>query len=210
MDHYLSQTANTQKTLKPTQALELLKAGNRRFVNQQIKKHDFMAQVKSTSGGQFPFAAILSCIDSRLPTEIIFDQGIGAIFNARVAGNVINPDILGSLEFACKVSGSKLIVVMGHSNCGAVKGAVDNIDLGNLTGLLQKIKPAIKQLNDEIGHKNVTHEHFLQKVAEKNVAQSIWDIKNKSSVLKHLLDTVQIMIIGAMYDVASGKVLFWE
>ena len=149
MSNTMVQTKESQAAQTPDTALEMLKTGNTRFVNNLNSSRDFQQQVKSTASGQFPFAVVLSCIDSRVPAEIIFDQGIGDIFNVRIAGNFVNSDILGSLEFACKVAGSKAIVVLGHSHCGAVKGACDQVELGNLTGMLDKIQPAVQAVEEQ-------------------------------------------------------------
>lgn len=202
-------TKETQSALTPEKALEILKKGNDRFVNNLKANRNLLNQVNETSSGQFPFAIILSCIDSRVPAELIFDQGLGDIFSVRIAGNFVNDDILGSMEFACKVAGSKLIIVLGHSNCGAVKGACDDVKLGNLTGLLSKIKPAIKRV-EETGDRTSSNPGFLQKVADKNVDVAIEDIQKKSPVLKEMLDDKAIGIVGGMYDVESGGVQFHE
>lgn len=204
-----TQTAETQKSINPSDALQMLKNGNKRFLNNEPLNRDLHQQVKDTSGGQYPFAAVLSCIDSRIPTEVIFDQGIGDIFNARIAGNFVNADLLGSLEFACKVAGSKLLVVMGHTSCGAVKGAIDFPSLGNLTQMLQHILPAINAVDTEPGvERTVKNADFVNKVAAKNVELNIERIRRESSVLKEMDDNNEIDIVGAMYHVDSGKVTF--
>jgi carbonic anhydrase len=204
-----TQTAESQAYLTPNNAIQMLTEGNARFVNASPINRDFLAQVKQTSSGQYPFASIVSCIDSRIPTEIIFDQGIGDIFNARVAGNFINEDILGSLEFACKLAGSKVIVMMGHTSCGAVKGACDNAKLGNLTGMLDKIKPALDKVKTSEGtdrsSKNLS---FVNEVAVQNVILNIAKLKKDSPVLNEMIATGKIEVVGAMYDVSSGKVSF--
>ncbi len=204
-----AQTAETQASISPIMAVELLKAGNERFVNNTPLNRDLGAQVNATATGQYPFATVISCIDSRIPTEIVFDQGVGDIFNARVAGNFVNEDILGSLEFACKLAGSKVIVVMGHTSCGAVKGACDNAQLGNLTQMLDKIMPAVKAVStapDEL--RNSSNLKFVNEVADKNVEMTVENIKTHSPVLKEMFDNGEIDIIGAMYDVKSGTVVF--
>lgn len=209
IDNTSTQTKKTQAKINPNLALELLKAGNRRFVNQTPIVRDLQAQVKDTTKGQYPFAAVVSCIDSRIPTEIVFDQGIGDLFNARVAGNFSNEDILGSLEFACKLAGSKVIVIMGHTSCGAVKGACDNAKLGNLTQMLDKIQPAVKAVKTKKGEKrNSKNLKFVNRVAKKNVKLTIKDIKENSPVLNEMCEKGEIDIVGAMYSVETGKVSF--
>jgi carbonic anhydrase len=198
----MTTTKQKQQSLSPNDALALLVDGNKRFVENQKQQIDYSQQVKDTGSGQFPFAAILGCIDSRVPAEIVFDQGIGDIFNARVAGNVVNEDVLGSLEYACKVAGSKVILVLGHTKCGAVTSACQNVELGNITALLSKIKPAIELL--ESG--NAVDE--VEKVAIHNVNVSISQIRKESSILKEMEDNGEIMIVGASYDVETGKVNF--
>jgi carbonic anhydrase len=205
----LTQSADTQSKISPEHALQILVEGNNRFVNGKPINRNLTDQIKQTATGQYPFASITSCIDSRIPTEIIFDQGIGDIFNARIAGNFVNKDILGSLEFAHKLAGSKLLVVMGHTSCGAVKGACDHARLGNLTQMLDKIMPAVDAIktspDEERSSKNLD---FVNKVAVKNVELTIENIKNGSAVLKDMYDIGEIDIVGAMYDVASGHVHF--
>lgn len=196
-----------QDQITPDAAIELLKAGNARFLDNNRVGRKYEEQIAATSGGQWPFAAILSCIDSRVPTEIVFDQGIGDIFNARVAGNIINEDILGSLEYACKVAGSKAIVVLGHSGCGAVKGACDDVKLGNITTLLNKIKPAI-EATEESGDRSSSNADFVQRVVDKNVDIAIKNIKAQSTVLSEMLNNNEIAVVGAIYDVKTGKVDF--
>jgi carbonic anhydrase len=190
-------------------ALNILKEGNSRFVEKRMFERDLSGQVKDTSTGQHPFAAVLGCIDSRVPAEMIFDQGIGDIFNVRIAGNFINTDILGSLEFACKVAGSKAIVVLGHTSCGAVMGACDHVQLGNLTGMLDRIMPAVDAITDETKDRSSANAGFVQKVASMNVALNVEAIKKGSYVLKEMLDKNEITLVGAMYDVATGRVEFF-
>lgn len=204
-----TQTKDTQAALTPRKALEILKDGNARFVQNLKANRNLLQQVNDTSGGQYPFAIILSCIDSRVPAELIFDQGLGDIFSVRIAGNFVNEDILGSMEFACKVAGSKLIVVLGHSSCGAVKGACDDVQLGNLTTLLSKLKPAVEAI-EEKGDRSSANADFVQKVADKNVDITIENIRKQSPVLKEMLDNDSIGIVGGMYDVESGQVEFHE
>lgn len=189
--------------------VQRLKDGNERFVAKKMTGHNYMEQVAATAGGQKPFAAVVGCIDSRVPSEIIFDQGIGDIFNARVAGNFVNDDILGSLEFACKVAGSKLIVVLGHTSCGAVKGACDNVELGLLTGMLSNIKPAINAVSGDHSDRSSANAAYVQEVADNNVNLTVKAITERSAVLKEMADNGEITIVGAMYDVASGKVSFF-
>lgn len=209
IDNTSTQTKKSQASISPNLALELLKAGNRRFVNQTPIIRDLQTQVKDTTKGQYPFAEILSCIDSRIPTEIVFDQGVGDLFSTRIAGNFSNEDILGSLEFACKLAGSKIIVVMGHTSCGAVKGAVDNAKLGNLTQMLAKIQPAAKAVKTKSGEKrNSKNLKFVNKVAKKNVKLTIKDIKENSPVLNEMCEKGEIDIVGAMYSVETGAVTF--
>ncbi len=209
-DGYITQTKESQSQTTPAKALEMLKSGNDRFVKQKMEDRDYMKQVKQTASGQYPIAAVVSCIDSRIPTEIVFDQGVGDIFNARIAGNFVNEDILGSLEFACKVAGSKAIIVMGHTHCGAVKGAADEVELGNLTKLIDKLEPAVNAVTDVKGERNSKNPDFVQKIADKNVELTIEKIKQDSPILKEMYDKGEITIVGAMYDVETGKVTFVE
>ena len=208
IDYNVTKTKELQDSISPEMAIDILKEGNARFVNKLAYDRDYIEQVHQTTGGQYPIAAVLSCIDSRVPAEVVFDQGIGDIFSVRIAGNFINDDILGSLEFACKVAGSKVIVVMGHSSCGAVKGACDDVELGNLTGMLAKIKPAVDAITDETGDRSSGNASFVQKVSDMNVKLSVDNISKHSPVLKDMLDNKEIAIVGAMYDVATGKVEF--
>lgn len=199
-----------QQQTTPLQALEILKEGNKRFVSNQKESQDYLEQVKDTSGGQWPFAIVLSCIDSRTSTELIFDLGIGHVFNARIAGNIVNEDILGSMEFACKAAGSKLIVVLGHTKCGAVKGACDAVELGNLTTLLSKITPAVQAENETKENRSSANAEFVQKVAEINVRRNIEEILQKSPILNEMVQNGEIAVIGGMHDIATGKVEFYE
>ncbi len=205
-----SHTKETQKGLTPELALDILKEGNERFVN-NIKAHrNLLEQVNETSQGQFPFAAILSCIDSRTSAELIFDQGLGDILSIRIAGNILNEDILGSMELACKIAGSKLIVVLGHTKCGAILGACDNIVLGHITTLLNKIKPAIEQETITKTERNGTNKSFLQNVTVNNVFITVKKIKEQSSILREMEETKQIKIIGGLHDIDTGQVIFYE
>ncbi|CAN5634199.1 carbonic anhydrase family protein [soil metagenome] len=204
---YHTMTKEMQEATSPSMALQYLKDGNKRFVDNTMHKRDYLVQVDKTSKAQYPFAIVLSCIDSRAPSELIFDQGVGDVFNARVAGNVIDEDILGSIEFACKVTGAKLVLVMGHSNCGAVKGACDDVKLGNLTGLISKIK----KVADKVEGSNRTSKNteFVELVARENVINSINSIREQSSILKEMEDRGEISIKGAMYDLETGIVTFY-
>jgi carbonic anhydrase len=202
-------TKETQDKLTPELALEILKEGNERFVT-NIKAHrNYLEQVNDTSAGQFPFAAILSCIDSRTSAELIFDQGLGDIFSIRIAGNILNEDILGSMEFACKFAGSKLIVVLGHSKCGAIEGACNNIELGNITTLLSKIKPAIALEKTTLEERNGSNVSFVNNVTINNVLITVQKIKEGSSILKEMCDSKQINIIGGLHDIDTGQVTFF-
>jgi carbonic anhydrase len=200
-----TQTKETLVAMTPEKALQMLQEGNRRFVEGRKKSRDFSKQVARTSQGQYPFAVVLGCIDSRVPPELIFDQGIGDIFSVRIAGNFINEDILGSMEFAGKVVGSKLFVVLGHTSCGAVKGARDGVELGHLTGLVEKLKPAVEAARDAAGNAS---ELDLDQVSEINVKMAVEDILERSPILKDLYDKGEIDVVGAMYDVSSGQVRF--
>lgn len=199
--------AETQKAITPQKALELLKEGNQRFLNKNQASRDLNLQVHQTSGGQWPFAVVLGCIDSRVPAELVFDQGIGDIFSARVAGNFVNIDILGSIEYGCKVAGSKLVLVLGHEGCGAVKGACDGVELGNITSMLANLQKAVDSV-DESGDRSSANSDFVHKVVDSNVELTIEDIRNQSVVLKEMEAAGEIMIVGAVYDVKSGKVSF--
>ena len=203
-------TKESQAAMTPQKALDELRAGNARFVAGHPLVRNQPADVKATASGQYPFAVVLSCLDSRQPIEIVLDQGIGDIFSARVAGNVLNDNILGSMEFACKVSGAKLIAVIGHSNCGAIKGAVDSVELGNLTGLLAKIKPAIGQVPADVQPRNSKNLEFVDKVAEANVHLVMQQIRERSPILREMLDNGQIGLIGGMYDLSTGEVHFYD
>jgi len=203
-------TKEQQAALTPAQALDELRAGNARFVAGTPLVRNLPDEVHATAKGQYPFAVVLSCLDSRQPVEMVFDQGIGDLFSARVAGNVINDDILGSLEFACKVSGAKLIAVIGHSNCGAIKGAVDDVNLGNLTGLLAKIKPAIDAVPDDGQPRTSKNYAFVDQVSAANVKVVEQEIRDRSPVLREMLDQGQIALVGGMYDLETGKVQFFD
>ena len=200
----------TQAQMTPRKALQFLKEGNDRFINNLKANRNLLEQVNETRDGQWPFATILSCIDSRTSAELIFDQGLGDVFSVRIAGNIVNTDILGSMEFACKVAGSKLIVVLGHSKCGAVKGACDHVEMGNLTELLSKIQPAVYEEKITTSERSSKNSEFVENVAEINVKRSVRNIIERSFVLEQMLDQGQIGIVGAMHDIESGKVTFYD
>lgn len=203
-----TQTKETQAAITPDKALRMLKDGNARFVQGEMLARDYVQQVKATGDGQFPFAAIVGCIDSRAPNELIFDQGIGDIFSARVAGNFVNDDILGSLEFACAVAGAKSIVVLGHTECGAVKGACDDVVLGNLTRTLANIKPAVAAVSGHEADRSSGNAAFVQAVADKNVVLTLERIRERSPILRGMAEKGDIGLAGAMYDVHTGRVTF--
>lgn len=202
-------TEELQKAMTPQEALVQLKEGNARFVAQRQAGRDLMAQVRSTGSGQYPFAIVLGCVDSRVSPELVFDQGVGDIFSARIAGNFVNEDILGSMEFACKVAGAKLIFVLGHSACGAIIGAVDGAQLGNLTSMLSKLKPAVEAVPAPAQGRSSQDAAYVQQVAEKNVELTLAAIREMSPVLKEMLDEGEIAIAGGMYDVETGAVTFF-
>jgi len=204
-----TQTKDIQQHLTPPLAYEILQEGNKRFVSNLRFNRNLLQQVNETSDGQHPFAIVLSCIDSRTSAELIFDQGLGDIFSARIAGNVLNEDILGSMEFACKVAGAKLIVVLGHSRCGAIKGACDHVEMGHLTGLLNKIAPAIETLKQRESNAAVTEE-YVEQVASENMRHQLHAVLKRSAILNQLFEDDQIGIVGGMYAVESGSVEFTE
>lgn len=199
-----------QEKISPQQALEILRDGNKRFVQNLKMNRNLLEQVNLTRDGQWPFAAVLSCIDSRTSAELIFDQGLGDIFSIRIAGNIINEDILGSMEFACKVAGSKFVVVLGHTKCGAIKGACDHVELGYLSGLLAKIQPAVTAETMTKDNRTSSNPYFVEEVSRINVEQNVEAVLSKSAVLRQLVEAGKIGIIGAMYDVTSGKVEFYD
>lgn len=199
-----------QASITPRKALEILKEGNNRFINNLKAHRNLLEQVNDTRDGQWPFATILSCIDSRTSAELIFDQGLGDVFSVRIAGNIVNTDILGSMEFACKVAGSKLIVVLGHSKCGAVKGACDHVEMGNLTELLSKIQPAVYAENQTKENRSSKNADFVENVSEINVKRSVKNIIERSFVLEQMLENGQIGIVGAMHDIETGEVTFYD
>ena len=206
----LPPTKASQAATTPEQALAQLRAGNARFVSGHMLVRNLPAEVKATAAGQYPSAAVLSCLDSRQPIELVLDQGIGDIFSARVAGNVLDDDILGSMEFACKVSGAKLIAVVGHTSCGAIMGAVDGVELSHLSGLLAKIKPAVDLVPTTVQPRNSANAGFVNQVAEANVHLVMQQIRERSPILREMLDRGQIGLVGGMYDLSTGKVRFFD
>ena len=203
-------TKEMQAAIPPGLAIELLKEGNKRFVNNLKVNRNLLQQANETSEGQHPFAVILSCIDSRTSAELIFDQGLGDIFSVRIAGNIINEDILGSMEFGCKVAGSKIIVVLGHTKCGAVKGACDHVEMGNLTALLTKIHPAVDDENTVTENRNSGNAEFVEKVSTINVKRTVRAIMERSPILKEMIEAGQIGIVGGTHDIATGEVIFYD
>jgi carbonic anhydrase len=208
VEHVLSR--EEQEALTPDDVLMLLKSGNQRFVSGDLTSRDHSAQVRNAAGGQFPKAMILSCVDSRVPVEDVFDQGIGDVFVARVAGNFENTDILGSMEFATKISGAKLILLLGHEQCGAIKAAIDGAELGNITEMLTNIKPAVDALSDYAGDQTSANPEFVHLVAEMNIRLTMQDIRARSPILKQMEEQGQIKISGALYDMKTGKINFLE
>ncbi len=203
-------TKETQASITPDIAIRLLEEGNERFVSGKQASRNLQEQVTDTVHGQYPFATVLSCIDSRVSAELIFDQGIGDIFSARVAGNIVNEDLLGSMEFACKLAGTKAVIVLGHTSCGAVKGACDHAELGNLTALVSKIQPAVEavSLPAEPDKRTSANLQFVDRVAEKNVELTLEEIRKQSPVLRDMEAAGEIVLKGAMYDISNGKVRF--
>lgn len=199
-----------RQTMSPQEALELLRKGNYRFLNNLESDRDLLKQVNETRDGQFPFAVILSCIDSRTSAELIFDQGLGDVFSIRIAGNVVNDDILGSMEFACKLAGSKLIVVLGHTKCGAITGACANVQMGNLSTLLNKIQPSVYFERTIKENRDAKNPEFVEKVARIQVKRSVESIVEQSVVLREMIEKNEIGLIGAIYDVETGQVEFLE
>ena len=204
----LDQIKQAQANTTPAQVLADLQQGNERFATGQTRSRDMKHDQQVTAAGQYPHAVVLSCIDSRAPAEFVFDQGIGDLFSARVAGNVANPDLVGSMEFACKVSGAKLVVVMGHTSCGAVKGACDRVEMGNLTGLLDKIQPAVHAVHDVPGERNSKNKKFVEAVAETNVRLTVSRIRELSPILRGMESEGKIKIVGCIYDLETGRVRF--
>ncbi|MBT4904154.1 MAG: carbonic anhydrase [Flavobacteriaceae bacterium] len=205
-------TKETQDLMTPSLALDALKDGNDRFLKGNQVTRNLNAQVDETSGGQYPFATVLHCIDSRVSAEHVFDQGIGDLFSIRIAGNFVNEDILGSMEFACKLAGTKVLVVLGHTACGAIKGACDHARLGNLTALINKLEPAVDAVDSpaEADLRNSSNIDFVNGVAAKNVLMTIDNIRSQSPILKEMEADGAIKIVGGMYDIATGNVNFYE
>jgi carbonic anhydrase len=205
-------TFESQATITPHRALEILKEGNERFVSNLRINRNLLQQANETRDGQFPFATVVSCIDSRTSAELIFDQGLGDIFSVRIAGNVINTDIVGSLEFACYVSGSRLVVVLGHTSCGAIKGACDHVEIGNLTELLSKIQPSVYEESQTSNPalRNSKNAGFVENVADLNVRRSVRTIVNRSYILERLIESGKVAIIGAKHDLTTGAVTFFD
>jgi carbonic anhydrase len=204
----VTQTAATQAELSPQQALEMLMEGNQRFVSGDMIERDYNAQVAQTAMGQYPFGVVLSCIDSRAAPEILFDQGLGDLFSPRIAGNFVTADILGSMEFATAAAGSKVVVVLGHTECGAVKGACDNVELGNLTHTLSNIMPAVYSVTDVAGPRTSANADFVNAVAHENVDITVMNIIERSPVMAGLVESGNLIVVGAMYDIATGVVTF--
>jgi len=202
-------TKEMQTSITPSMALDLLKEGNKRFVNNLKVNRNLLQQANETSDGQHPFAVILSCIDSRTSAELIFDQGLGDVFSVRIAGNIINEDILGSMEFGCKVAGSKVIVVLGHTKCGAVKGACDHVEMGNLTALLSKIRPAVDDEQTITNDRNSGNTEFVEKVAAINVKRTVKAIMERSPILKEMIESGAIGIVGGSHNITTGEVEFY-
>jgi len=202
-------TKEMQEAITPAIALHLLQEGNKRFVNNLKVNRNLLQQANETSDGQHPFAIILSCIDSRTSAELIFDQGLGDVFSVRIAGTIINEDILGSMEFACKVAGAKIIVVLGHSKCGAIKGACDHVEMGSLTALLSKIQPAVSAEKTIIENRNSSNEEFVEKVTTINIQRTVHAVIERSPILKELVKTGECGIIGGNHDISTGEVSFY-
>lgn len=203
-------TKEMQEAITPSIALHLLKEGNKRFVNNLKINRNLLQQANETSDGQHPFAIILSCIDSRTSVELIFDQGLGDVFSVRIAGTIINEDILGSMEFACKVAGAKIIVVLGHSKCGAIKGACDYVEMGSLTALLGKIQPAVNAEKTIQENRTSKNEEFVEKVNNINIHRTVQAVMARSPILKELIESGECGIIGGCHDISTGEVTFYE
>ena len=203
-------TKEMQTAITPAMALDLLKEGNKRFIYNLKLNRNLLQQANETSDGQHPFAVILSCIDSRTSAELIFDQGLGDVFSVRIAGNIVNEDILGSMEFGCKVAGSKIIVVLGHTKCGAINGACDHVEMGNLTALLSKITPAVENEIQTIENRNANNSVFVENVATINVKQTVNAIMERSPILSEMINSGQIGIVGGMHDISTGEVTFYS
>lgn len=199
-----------RESVTPDIALELLKAGNNRFLDNLTLERDVHVQIKKTSQGQKPFAVILGCIDSRVPAEMIFDQGIGDVFNIRIAGNFVNNDILGSMEFSCKIAGAKLILVLGHTKCGAISGALQGVELGNLTSMLNKLRPAVEYARQQYPDASADDTSLTRLVEEQNVRLSLKNIKDRSPVLREMINNSEIKLAAGIYDIDTGKVRFLD
>ena len=203
-------TKELQAAITPEIALDLLKEGNHRFMSNLQSNRNLLEQANETSDGQHPFAVILSCIDSRTSAELIFDQGLGDIFSIRIAGNILNEDILGSMEFACKVAGSKIIAVLGHTRCGAIKGACDHVEMGNLTALLSKIQPAVYDEKTETQNRNSSNDTFVEKVSVINVKRTVNSILERSPILKEMIQKGEIKLVGGTHEISTGEVTFYD
>jgi carbonic anhydrase len=203
-------TKELQSAITPEMALDLLKEGNHRFMSNLQSNRNLLEQANETSDGQHPFAVILSCIDSRTSAELIFDQGLGDVFSIRIAGNILNEDILGSMEFACKVAGSKIIAVLGHTRCGAIKGACDHVDMGNLTALLSKIQPAVYDEKTETQNRNSSNDEFVEKVSIINVKRTVNGILERSPILKEMIQKGEIKLVGGTHEISTGEVTFYD
>lgn len=203
-------TKELQSQITPKRAIEILREGNIRFMNNLKANRNLLQQVNETSDGQHPFAVILSCIDSRTSAELIFDQGLGDVFSVRIAGNILNDDILGSMEFACKVAGAKVVVVLGHTKCGAIKGACDGVEMGNLTTLLSKIKPSVEAERSTIENRNSSNADFVENVAVINVKSTVELIKAKSPILNEMIEKGEIGIVGGTHNITTGEVVFYD
>ncbi len=203
-------TAERQASISPNYVLQRLKDGNNRFINGSLTKRDHTVQIRKSIKAQYPKAIILGCVDSRVPVEDVFDLGLGDVFVARVAGNFTNSDILGSMEYACKVAGSKLVMVLGHEHCGAIKSAIDGADMGNITSMLSNLNPALEMSSNFNGQKNSKNPAFVQKVCENNVRLTVEKIREDSTILREMEDSGQIIIVGGVYDMDSGAVMFLE
>lgn len=203
-------TSEVRAKMTPSDVLQSFKNGNKNFVNSNLTARDHTKLVRSSASGQFPLAAVISCLDSRIPVEDIFDKSIGDVFVGRIAGNFVNVDLLGSLEFACKVAGAKLIIIIGHDHCGAIKGAIDNVKLGNLTATLSNIRPVVEKTKPVSGQKNSSNEEYVQAVAKNNVVYNIDYVRKNSPILKEMEESGRIKIVGAFYDMETGNVEFIE
>ncbi len=206
----VTQTRETQAAMTPSQVLAALKAGNERFVAGTALERDLLAQVRQTANGQYPIAAVLGCLDSRVPPELVFDMGIGDLFVGRVAGNYVDTDMLGSLEFATKVAGAKVILVLGHTDCGAVKGACDGVKLGNLTHTLSNLAPAMYAVKDVSGPRNASNKAFVDAVVHANVKLNVQALLDRSAVLRELVESGDLLIVGGVYDLKTGQVTFLD